>query len=170
MRQLERLIMLRAVDNRWIRHLTDLDELREGIGLRAFAQQDPLVAYQKEAHEMYQDFVTAISRDVVYAIYHAQFVTRPTLPVQRMQTNRGNGDGQAQPARSAKSLGRNDPCWCGSGKKYKACHMRADQGREAGPAQAQSAAQARSVAAPPAARAGSQQAAQGKQPAKGKRH
>ena len=72
MRQIERLIMLRAVDNRWIRHLTDLDELREGIGLRAFAQQDPLVSYKKEAHEMYEDLIGAISRDVVYAIYHAQ--------------------------------------------------------------------------------------------------
>ncbi len=175
MRQLERLIMLRAVDNRWIRHLTDLDELREGIGLRAFAQQDPLVAYQREAHEMYQDLVTAISRDVVYAIYHAQLVTRPTIPVQRMQTNRGNGDGQAQPARSSKSLGRNDPCWCGSGKKYKACHMRADQGRESAPGQAPAPA----PAGPPAARQADRPAAQGKHPGrsstepekpKGKRH
>ena len=170
MRQIERLIMLRAVDSRWIRHLTDLDELREGIGLRAFAQQDPLVSYKKEAHEMYEDLIGAISRDVVYAIYHAQIAARPTLPVQRVQTNRGNGDGQAQPARSTKSPGRNDPCWCGSGKKYKACHMRADQGREPAPAQAQ--------AVPPAARAGSRPVAQGKrsgrssagpEPAKGKR-
>ncbi len=131
MRQIERLIMLRAVDNRWIRHLTDLDELREGIGLRAFAQQDPLVSFRKEAHEMYQDLVTAISRDVVYAIFHAQIATRPTLPVRQVQTNRGNGGGQVQqPARSTKSLGRNDPCWCGSGKKYKQCHLRADEGRE----------------------------------------
>ena len=68
--------MLRAVDNRWVRHLTDLDELREGIGLRAFAQQDPLVAYKKEAHEMYQELVASIAHDIVYAIYHAQF-TRP---------------------------------------------------------------------------------------------
>ncbi len=127
-RQLERLIMLRALDNRWIRHLTDLDELREGIGLRAIAQQDPLVAYKKEAHEMYQDFVSAISRDIAYAIYHAQLITRAPAPVQRVQTNRGDG-GQAQPTRSSKGLGRNDPCWCGSGKKYKVCHMRSDEGR-----------------------------------------
>ncbi len=126
LRQLERLVMLRAVDNRWVRHLTDLDELREGIGLRAFGQQDPLVAYKREAHEMYEELIAAISRDIVYAIYHAQMVARPTLPT-RMQTNRSDG-GAAQPARAAKTPGRNDPCWCGSGKKYKHCHLRADQG------------------------------------------
>ncbi len=65
MRDLEKAVMLQTVDNRWVRHLTDLDELREGIGLRAFAQQDPLIAYKKEAHEMYQDLVAAISRDIV---------------------------------------------------------------------------------------------------------
>ncbi len=147
LRHLERLVMLRAVDSRWVRHLTDLDELREGIGLRAFGQQDPLVAYKREAHEMYQDLVSSISHDVVYSIYHAQMVTRPALP-QRMQTNRGDGSAP-QPVHSAKTPGRNDPCWCGSGKKYKHCHMRADQGREPAPAQAAGAPQS-----PPASRRG----------------
>jgi preprotein translocase subunit SecA len=135
MRDLERAIMLRAVDGRWVRHLTDLDELREGIGLRAFAQQDPLISYKKEAHEMYQEFVASIAHDIVYAIYHAEF-TRPAMPVRssQMQTNRGDGGGQPQPARSGKTLGRNDPCWCGSGKKYKQCHLRADEGRAPAPA------------------------------------
>jgi preprotein translocase subunit SecA len=128
MRQLERLVMLRAVDNRWVRHLTDLDELREGIGLRAFAQVDPLVAYKKEAHEMYEALLVTISEDVVHSIYHAQLMVRPIIPVQRMQVNRGEGS-QAQPVRSSHALGRNDPCWCGSGKKYKVCHMRADMGQ-----------------------------------------
>ena len=128
MRQLGRLVMLRHVDSRWVRHLTDLDELREGIGLRAFAQQDPLISYQREAHDMYQELVAAISHDIVNSIYHAQFLVRPTLPVQRMQTNRGEGSAP-QTVRSGKTLGRNDPCWCGSGKKYKHCHLRADQGR-----------------------------------------
>jgi len=89
--------------------------------------------------------VAAISRDIVYAIYHVEF-TRPAAPVRQMQTNRGDGGGQAQPARSAKTLGRNDPCWCGSGKKYKQCHMRSDEGH-----------------APVGG--GQTQAAQGKQPA-----
>jgi preprotein translocase subunit SecA len=133
MRDLERAVMLRAVDNRWVRHLTDLDELREGIGLRAFAQLDPLIAYKKEAHEMYQEFVASIARDIVYAIYHVEF-TRPAAPVRQIQTNRSDAGGQPQPVRSGKTIGRNDPCWCGSGKKYKNCHLRSDEGRAPAPA------------------------------------
>ncbi len=130
MRRLERLVMLRIVDNRWIRHLTDLDELREGIGLRAFAQQDPLVSYKREASEMYADLVDALSRDIAYTIFHMQLMTRPpTPPVRQIQTNRGDGGSQPARATSKQQLGRNDPCWCGSGKKYKQCHMREDQGR-----------------------------------------
>jgi preprotein translocase subunit SecA len=155
MRQFERLVMLRAVDLRWVRHLTDLDELREGIGLRAFAQVDPLIAYKKEAHEMYQELLAAIAHDVVSQFYYAQLVERPTMPVpvQRMQTNRGgDGDGRPQPARSAKGLGRNDPCWCGSGKKYKVCHMREDlsKGSAGGQAPAPAAARAPAPASAPA--------------------
>jgi preprotein translocase subunit SecA len=131
MRRLERLVMLRIVDNRWIRHLTDLDELREGIGLRAFAQQDPLIAYKREASEMYGELVDSISHDIAYAIFHVQLMTRPPAPpVRQIQTNRSEG-GSQQPARASSKaqLGRNDPCWCGSGKKYKQCHMRDDAGR-----------------------------------------
>jgi preprotein translocase subunit SecA len=167
LRQLERLVMLRAVDNRWVRHLTDLDELREGIGLRAFGQQDPLVAYKKEAHEMYEELIASISHDVAYAIYHAQMVARPVLP-QRMQTNRGDG-GAPQPARVNKSPGRNDPCWCGSGKKYKHCHLRADQGHEPAPEAAGGDGQgARPPVAPPAARKSAAPPPQGKKPVAGK--
>ncbi len=105
MRQLERLVMLRIVDSRWVRHLTDLDELREGIGLRAFAQQDPLIAYKKEAHEMYQELLATIAHDIVYAIYHVQLMVQPPAPQpQRLQTNRG--DGETGPARA---LGQGQP-------------------------------------------------------------
>ncbi len=130
MRRLERLVMLRLVDNRWIRHLTDLDELREGIGLRAFAQLDPLVAYKREASEMYADLVASISHDIAYTIFHMQLMTRPVAPpVRQIQTNRSDGAAQPVRATSKQQLGRNDPCWCGSGKKYKQCHMREDMGR-----------------------------------------
>ena len=130
MRRLERLVMLRVVDNRWIRHLTDLDELREGIGLRAFAQQDPLVSYKREASEMYGDLVASISHDIAYTIFHVQLMTRPVAPpVRQIQTNRSDGPAQPVRATSKQQLGRNDPCWCGSGKKYKQCHMREDMGR-----------------------------------------
>jgi preprotein translocase subunit SecA len=170
MRQLERLVMLRDVDSRWVRHLTDLDELREGIGLRAFAQVDPLIAYKKEAHAMYQELLASISQDIVHAIYHAQLMVMPAaIPVQRMQTNRSDGGGQPQPVRSAKQIGRNDPCWCGSGKKYKQCHMRSDQGLEPAPAGnadgARAAARAASKSQPASAAVtagGSKKASKGK--------
>jgi preprotein translocase subunit SecA len=171
MRQLERLLMLRAVDTRWVRHLTDLDELREGIGLRAYGQQDPLVAYKREAHEMYQDLVASMSHDIASSIYHAQIITRPPVPIRQMQTNRSNG-GAPQTAHSKKTLGRNDPCWCGSGKKYKVCHMRSDQGRggDGGQPSGAPAEAARGAGAVPAKGAAVATAPSGKggQPAKGK--
>ncbi len=138
MRQIERLVMLRAVDNRWVRHLTDLDTLREGIGLRAYGQVDPLVAFKKEAHEMYQGLLAAIQEDIVHQIFHVEPV-REMAPAPvfrgRMVAHRGNGAASApQPIRRTHTLGRNDPCWCGSGKKYKHCHMRQDQaGGDGGP-------------------------------------
>ena len=124
----DRLVMVRAVDERWVRHLTDLDSLREGIGLRAFAQIQPLVAYKKEAYEMFQELMGSIESDIVHAIFRVD-VVRQQQPVRRvMQTNRGdNGAGQQTERRTGTDIGRNDPCWCGSGKKYKHCHMRSDQ-------------------------------------------
>ncbi len=135
MRQVERYIMLRAVDSRWVRHLTNLDNLRQGIGLRALAQQDPLVAFKREAHQMYTELVDAIQHDIVHAIF--KFTPQPAQPqpqveqprYRRLQYGRGNGATTRRPERSTqRELGRNDPCWCGSGKKYKHCHWAADHG------------------------------------------
>ncbi len=138
MREYERFIMLRAVDSRWVRHLTNLENLRQGIGLRALAQEDPLVAYQREAHHLYTELVDAITSDIVHAAYKVP--TSPAEPVaqpryRRVQYGRGDGAaarGQQQAATPARAphrkLGRNDPCWCGSGKKYKNCHWRYDHG------------------------------------------
>ncbi len=166
MRQLERMVILRAVDTRWVRHLTDLDNLREGIGLRAFGQQDPLVAYKREAHVMFEELNAAIQKDVVSGVFRAVLVSAPqaALPqAQRLRTNRGS-DGPREPVRSAKrKVGRNDPCWCGSGKKYKYCHMQQDLA--AGSAQpAAGSAQPAAGSAQPAA-AGAQPASAGAQPA-----
>jgi preprotein translocase subunit SecA len=128
-RQLERVVMLRVVDNLWVRHLTSLDVLREGIGLRAFGQQDPLVAFKREAHEMYNQLLGAIQHDIIHAIYHAQLVAAPQpRPMQAVHPSNSGDSGKRKPARSEKRPGRNDPCWCGSGKKYKHCHMRQDMG------------------------------------------
>ena len=145
MRNAEKQIMLWAVDSRWVRHLTDLDRLREGIGLRALAQQDPVVAYKREAFEMYSEMIDAIRSDTVRAVFSVQLQQQqaqqaappPPTPIARnIRTNRGDGGGDAKPQtmrKSGQELGRNDPCWCGSGKKYKNCHMKSDQAQGATP-------------------------------------
>ena len=131
MRQAERFVMLNMADKLWVRHLTDLDNLREGIGLRAFAQQDPLVAYKKEAHEMFAGLMESIRHDVVYSIFTVQASAREPArrPMQEVRPGAAGGDGRgrSQPAKAApQKVGRNDPCPCGSGKKYKHCHGRTE--------------------------------------------
>jgi preprotein translocase subunit SecA len=124
--QHDRRVMLQVIDNLWVRHLTGLDNLREGIGLRAYGQQDPLVAYKREAHEMYQYLLTTIQHDIIHRIFWPVEVRiqRPR-PVREMRTNLGE---TRRPVKSVdKKVGRNDPCPCGSGKKYKHCHGRADR-------------------------------------------
>ena len=124
MRRLERLVMLKAVDNLWIRHLTGLDNLREGIGLRAYGQQDPLQAFKKEAHEMYAELLAAIQRAIVGDIYRVSLVREPQpRPMREMRTG-VEAQRAPQPVRATARVGRNDPCPCGSGKKYKHCCMR----------------------------------------------
>jgi preprotein translocase subunit SecA len=126
-------MMLRAVDRLWIRHLTDLDVLREGIGLRAYGQQNPLVAFKKEAHEMYQGLLGSIQEAVVNSLFLVPATVAPQpRPQRQLVTNLqegGGGDGRPRPIRATEKdkVGRNDPCWCGSGKKYKHCHWRQDQ-------------------------------------------
>jgi preprotein translocase subunit SecA len=124
----DRQLMLRAVDSLWVRHLTDLEALREGIGLRAYGQQNPLVAYRTEAHEMYVALLGSIQQMIARSVY---LVPRPVAPQRRQQPPKTRS---GQPARAAPSElpGRNDPCWCGSGLKYKSCHMRLDQEKRRG--------------------------------------
>jgi preprotein translocase subunit SecA len=127
MRQLERLLMLRVVDSLWVKHLTALDELREGIGLRAFGQRNPLVEYKREAFDKFEDLKAAIAHDVARRIY---FVTVVREPAQRQvrAVRPGVQGRRAAPSRSGSGtrVGRNDPCPCGSGRKYKNCCMRKD--------------------------------------------
>ncbi|NLE77705.1 MAG: hypothetical protein GX605_13260 [Chloroflexi bacterium] len=125
--QRDRTVLLRTVDTLWIRHLTDLDALREGIGLRAFAQQDPLVAYKKEAHDMYEDLLATIQQDVARSVFYVG-VVQPAARRPMRAVHAGSESAAPAPAKatSADRPGRNDPCWCGSGKKYKHCHMKQD--------------------------------------------
>lgn len=136
MRRAEKQIMLWAVDNRWIRHLTDLDHLREGIGLQAYAQVDPVVAYKREAFNMYAELMNDIRSDIIKAVYSVQVQNQqqqaaPTPIARNIRTNRdggSNGSSKPQTVRNTgPQLSRNDPCWCGSGKKYKQCHMKSDR-------------------------------------------
>lgn len=141
MRHAEKQLMQQMLDQLWVRHLTALDALRQGIGLRAIGQQDPLVAFQKEAFEMYQQFQAAIQEEVVRRIYHPTIIREAPQP-KNLQAKHPDADsaGQVQaqagtpgatnqppePVRVQKTPGRNDPCHCGSGKKYKQCHMKSD--------------------------------------------
>ena len=132
----DRQLMLQAVDRFWVRHLTDLSALREGIGLRAYGQQNPLVAYRKEAHEMYESLMLRIQRSVARTVYWMpqEAPQSQPQPRRRLQASRPSLVQGQQPVRQAPTPrsvdelpGRNDPCWCGSGKKYKHCHLRSDQ-------------------------------------------
>jgi len=130
MRRIERLLMIQSIDRRWVRHLTDLDILREGIGLQAVAQQDPLVAYKREAFEMFADLLERIKEDVVTQVFRVELVREqqraPVRAVHPSVSGNGGGGKPAPQRRQAPKLRRNDPCWCGSGKKYKDCHMKSD--------------------------------------------
>jgi preprotein translocase subunit SecA len=138
MHQVERAVMLRVIDQWWVRHLTALDELRTGIGLRAFGQQDPLVTFKREGYEMFQSLMTNITAEITRGIYHAEVVPadQPRRRVlDRATAGRGRLIDQAMestanapaPVKVGAHLGRNDPCHCGSGKKYKHCHMASDR-------------------------------------------
>jgi preprotein translocase subunit SecA len=141
----DRQLMLQAVDGLWVRHLTNLDELREGIRLRAYGQQNPLVAYRKEAFEMYEVLLGRIQETVARSVFlipqamaagprqRQLRAVRPGTPGQQSRpASRPAAQGSQE--QSEHALGRNDPCWCGSGKKYKQCHMRQDQSGQGQPA------------------------------------
>jgi preprotein translocase subunit SecA len=141
MRQLERLLMLHIVDSHWVRHLTTLDELRQGIGLRAFGQKDPLIEYKREAFDMFEDLKGTIAHDVAHRVYFVTLVQQPA-PRPMRAYRPGAGGQQAAPRRSSSEtkVGRNDPCPCGSGKKYKSCCMRKAAARRPGAGQAEGSA------------------------------
>ncbi len=121
-RDLERLVMLRVIDNRWRDHLYDMDHLRDSVGLRSFAGHDPLVEYQTEAFETFQDMIFSVQEEFLRYMFHVQLVKPEDRPALRVVEGGSEGKQKAKPesARSDK-VGRNAPCPCGSGKKYKKC-------------------------------------------------
>ena len=130
MAKAERIVMLRAIDQHWQQHLTDLDILREGIGLMAIAQRDPLVEYQREAFSMFREMQDAANQQALRDIFlvHVNVALPKLRQMRALRPTLSNGAESArpEPVRAQNKIGRNDPCWCGSGKKYKQCHMRQD--------------------------------------------
>lgn len=122
MRILERLVMLRTIDSLWVEHLTAIDYMRQGIGLQAVAQQNPLIAYKRKSHEMFQELMATIQHSVVHTIYRMGIKkgAPPPRPAQSAAIAPA-GAGAKTPVSTGKKVGRNDPCPCGSGKKYKKC-------------------------------------------------
>ncbi len=120
LKAVEKSVMLSVIDNKWREHLSEMDYLRAGIGLRAMGQRDPLTEYQREGYEMFTDLVDTVKRDSVKYLFHVE-VSQPKTQPQRVQAAPAGGSGSKKPATSDK-IGRNDACPCGSGKKYKRCH------------------------------------------------
>jgi preprotein translocase subunit SecA len=146
MRAVERWVMLRTIDTHWIEHLTQMEELREGIYLRGYGQQDPLVAYKREAHDYFEQMQARVAAGVAQTVLRVSVKTaeqaeqgeqqQGQAPQQTSTSGNGttatgranlrtNRDEQVPVTTAGKEkLGRNDPCWCGSGKKFKKCHGR----------------------------------------------
>lgn len=127
MRELERYIMLKTVDQKWMDHIDAMDQLREGIGLRAYGQRDPLIEYKFEGYEMFQEMIRSIQEDTLRYLFRVQITRAPERRQTTYNLSYSHSDGaeKAQPVRKQKKIGRNDPCPCGSGKKYKKCCGRA---------------------------------------------
>lgn len=131
MRQLESYVLLQNVDSHWKDHLLSMDHLKEGIGLRGYGQEDPLVAYKREAHQLFDDMIYRIKRDTVRMMFQIQIRQEEEVEElkreQESQPMYYGGGGESSSSSSAKTVknkqkvGRNDPCPCGSGKKYKKC-------------------------------------------------
>jgi len=127
-RNIERIIMLQTMDNHWKDHLLSMDHLKEGIGLRSYAQQDPKVIYKKEAFEMFQEMIQRVKAETIRILFRIQIAAPEVVnelaspKEQEMTFSHGNGGQKKKPVqRSGAKVGRNDPCSCGSGKKYKKC-------------------------------------------------
>ena len=126
MRYLERVLFLQVLDTQWKDHLLAMDHLKEGIGLRGYGQRDPLTEYKKEAFDMFADLTGRISVDTLSRIFKIQIKEEESVKKQHIQTkqvqyNRGESSESLQPVARGRKVGRNDPCPCGSGKKYKKC-------------------------------------------------
>ena len=136
LRQLEKIIMLQTIDTLWKDHLLNMDHLKEGIGLRGYGQKNPLQEYQKEGYDMFEDMIQRKEEDVIQKLFTVELARESVAPQvelpqpqpQRVVLSHGDEPIAARPSsgsapkRDGEKIGRNDPCPCGSGKKYKRCH------------------------------------------------
>ena len=134
LRELERVVMLKVVDDKWMNHIDNMDELKDGIGLRAYGQKDPVVQYRMEGFEMFDQMISDIKHDVVKLLMHvekkenAQRVSTVKITSEGLEGPKTQGTPNVAPSKPAPArnngpqVGRNDPCPCGSGLKYKNCH------------------------------------------------
>ena len=132
MRELERVVMLRVVDEYWMDNIDAMDDLKQGIGLRAYGQHDPVIAYKEEGYEMFQAMITAIREETVRRMFLVRLAPQQEVKRERVAKETGTAAAtktvvKQQPVRKDKKVGPNDPCPCGSGKKYKKCCMQKDK-------------------------------------------
>ena len=122
MRAVERLLLLRAIDTHWVNHLTNMENLRTGIGLQAYGQRDPLVMYRTEGHKLFQELTQRMQHDVVHTLFHVTVTQHPPESKAKSPMDAVNGGGRNGAPEGGTKVGRNTPCPCGSGRKYKRCH------------------------------------------------
>ena len=130
MREVERVILLRVVDAKWMDHIDSMEQLRQGINLRAYAQRDPVIEYKFEAMDMFEEMIAVIKEETIKYLFHVV----PQSQIERRQVAKpvaenlgGDGTVQKKPVVKSERVGRNDPCPCGSGKKYKHCCLGKDE-------------------------------------------
>jgi preprotein translocase subunit SecA len=129
LQNIERMILLRSVDSAWMEHIDNMEQLKQGIGLRAYGQNDPVKEYTKEGFDLFDDMIMRIQEDTVKYLFNLSIQVVPAeeaapkvVDFSQMKTNENEIEGKSSgPATSQNKVGRNDPCPCGSGKKYKKC-------------------------------------------------
>ena len=124
--------MLRVVDEYWMENIDAMDDLKQGIGLRAYAQHDPVVAYKEEGYEMFSAMISAIREETIRRLFLVRLKPAQEVKRERVAKETGtaaavNAEVKKQPVKKDKKIGPNDPCHCGSGKKYKKCCMQKDK-------------------------------------------
>jgi preprotein translocase subunit SecA len=128
LREIERIVMMESINKRWMDHIDEMDQMRQAVGMRSYAQRDPLVEYQSLGFEMFEEMLNNIQQDSIRLLYNFQITNEQALEMKQavknenLSTNSSEGATVKKAARRADDkVGRNDPCPCGSGKKYKQC-------------------------------------------------